>query len=274
MAGADLMSLYLEQTGSGQRDILLIHGWASSGRMWDGISTALAADFRFHALDLAGFGQSPAPVNPPTIADHLAAVIATCDAQQIRPHAVFAHSMGGLIALRLALVRPDLVPVLVLIAPVVTGKFGMQGIGQRLVRLRGADALLRSSESLWALIRHDVLVRLLAQWWHPDSSRAQQIREDFMRMQPAAAIEALIDMAQQDLGAELAQIQPPVLIVVGAQDLTVPPQQGRLAAERLPHATFALIDQARHHPHDEQPAQFLSVVRAFLSDQGLLAAQK
>jgi pimeloyl-ACP methyl ester carboxylesterase len=238
--------------------------------MWDTLSAPLLKHLRFHAPDLAGFGIAPALPVPPTIDDHLACVIETCEQRAIQPRVVIAHSMGGMLALKLALARPDLVPVLVLIAPVVTGRFGLQGIGRQLLQVRGADMLLRASESLWGLIRHDALIRTLAEWWHPDSHRSQQIREDFMRVHPATGIEALISMSQQNLCDDLAQIHAPTLVIVGKQDVTVPPEEGALAAAQIPNARLVTLEGCRHHPHDERPQAFHPILREFLLKQRVL----
>src|SRR5262245_24121570 len=114
--------LYYECTGNGP-DVLLIHGWASSGRMWKRLVHDLSHALRFWSLDLIGFGSST--ISPDalglSIEQHTATVIDFCEQKNIRPKVVMGHSMGGMIALKLALIRPDLVGSLVLASPAVTG---------------------------------------------------------------------------------------------------------------------------------------------------------
>lgn len=103
--------------GSGSPAVILLHGIGSSARVWDKVAAGLkGSPYRVLAIDLLGFGRSPKPVWPYyTVDDHARAVIATMLRHDLkRPVVLVGHSMGSLVAVRVARLRPDLVGHLIL----------------------------------------------------------------------------------------------------------------------------------------------------------------
>jgi pimeloyl-ACP methyl ester carboxylesterase len=97
--------------------IVLLHGIGRTGQVWQHVMELLAPlPLRVVALDLLGFGGSPKPTWPKyDIDDHARAVIASIKAQKLgQPAILVGHSMGCLVAVRVARLRPDLVRHLVL----------------------------------------------------------------------------------------------------------------------------------------------------------------
>ncbi len=102
--------------GSGQL-VVLLHGIGRNGQTWQYLSEALADQpVRIVAFDLLGFGESPKPDwLDYTVDDHVAAVVHSIKRlQPVGPCIIVGHSMGCLIAVRLAAKRPDLVKNLLL----------------------------------------------------------------------------------------------------------------------------------------------------------------
>src|SRR5260221_13191994 len=136
--------------GSGP-DVLLVHGWISSGRMWERLMRHLAPDYRVWAIDLLGFGDSrnADSAHALSIDNHVELVVAFCQALGIAPYAVIGHSMGGAIAVTFALEHPELIDKLVLVSPVVTGRFG--GLRDHFLGSSVGRVLLDISQHLWPL---------------------------------------------------------------------------------------------------------------------------
>ncbi|HSX23622.1 MAG TPA: alpha/beta hydrolase [Candidatus Saccharimonadales bacterium] len=111
------MLLHYTETGQGQ-PIVLLHGMAASTRFWDNLTPSLAANHRVIALDLLGFGRSPKPKQVTYgYETHIASILETLDQLKLAYPAVFVgHSMGSLLALRLAFLHPHKVSKLVLLA--------------------------------------------------------------------------------------------------------------------------------------------------------------
>lgn len=102
--------------GRGQ-PIILLHGIGRTGQTWQHIVELLAArPYRLIAFDLLGFGASPKPDWPDYgIDDHARAVVASIEKSRLgQPAILVGHSMGCLVAVRVARLRPDLVKHLVL----------------------------------------------------------------------------------------------------------------------------------------------------------------
>ncbi len=103
-------------TGVGQ-PVVLLHGIGRTGQTWQHITELLAGKpYRLVAFDLLGFGASPKPAWPPyDVDDHARAIIASIEKLHLdQPAILVGHSMGCLVAVRLARLRPDLVRHLVL----------------------------------------------------------------------------------------------------------------------------------------------------------------
>ena len=103
-------------SGSGQ-PVVLLHGIGRTGQTWQRVTEALGhLPYRLVALDLLGFGESPKPNWPQyNTEDHAQAVIASIERLRTRqPVILVGHSMGCLVSVRVARLRPDLVKHLVL----------------------------------------------------------------------------------------------------------------------------------------------------------------
>jgi cis-3-alkyl-4-acyloxetan-2-one decarboxylase len=102
--------------GQGQ-PVVLLHGIGRVGQTWQYVTELLAGKpYRVVAFDLLGFGASPKPDHLAyTVDDHAKAVIAGIERLQAgQPVVLVGHSMGCLVAVRVARLRPDLVRHLVL----------------------------------------------------------------------------------------------------------------------------------------------------------------
>ncbi|CAN5430851.1 hypothetical protein BH10PAT3_BH10PAT3_0610 [soil metagenome] len=109
------MLLHYTDCGSGD-PIVLLHGIVGSGRYWDKFKTYIVRK-RVITVDLMGFGQSQMPKTVDyTYESHIQSIIETLDYLKVnQPITIVGHSMGALLALRLAVMHPEKVVKLVLI---------------------------------------------------------------------------------------------------------------------------------------------------------------
>lgn len=112
------MILYSEVTGSGQ-PVLLLPGMLATTSFWKEIAKKLSSKFKVISLDFLGFGKSPAPWNLKySVNEHVSSINETLEKDGIsEPLIVVGHSMGALLALELALEKPDMIKKLILISP-------------------------------------------------------------------------------------------------------------------------------------------------------------
>lgn len=262
-----LTDLHYRVTGQGP-DVLLIHGFASSSRMWDRLTAAMP-DARCWAVDLCGFGETLfSPDIHLSLDDHVRSLIGFCHVQGIRPRVVMGHSMGGMLALKLALVRPDLAERLVLSCPVVTGRMTLLRAEQMLVT-RFARAFLRRTRRVWNLFQSNVFAPLVLAPRYVDADCQARIREDVRRARWGVSISALQAIARENLAPVLPTIHQPTLVVIGGRDYTVPPSEGRLAAARMPNAQLVEFARSHHQPLDEETQRFIALARPFVLEPSM-----
>ena len=224
--------------------VVLVHGFTQTGASWSGIADALRADG--HEVLTPELGAGP---DLWAVADELGD--ACGEATYV------GYSMGGRVALHLALARPELVRGLVLLGA--TG--GIDDDAERAAR-RGADeALARSIEADGA---DAFLDRWLAQ---PMFAAVPPERSD-ARCRDAAALAASLRSlgtgTQAPLWDRLAGVEVPVLVLAGERDDKFRALGERLVAS-LPHAELATVAGAGHAAHLEHPEAFLEVLRPWLA---------
>ena len=98
-------------------EVVLVHGLGGSAANWVEVIPELVRRHRVIAVDLPGHAGSPAPARGAGMDDFAAATAGVLDAEGVREALVAGHSFGGLVALRLARSRPELVRGLLLVAP-------------------------------------------------------------------------------------------------------------------------------------------------------------
>ncbi len=235
--------------------VALLHGLFGSARNLGQVHRALAARFRVIAIDLRNHGDSPhaATMDYPAMA---ADVLDTLQAQDALPAGVMGHSMGGKVAMRLALHDPGAVSRLAVadIAPVpYPSHFGgyvaaMRAVPPGLSR-NAADAALAPAID-------DPRIRgFLLHNWRPGVG--WRIALD--------AIEACLPRIE----AWETPVEPPyagpTLFIAGAKSDYILPAYRPAIRAQFPAARFATIKDAGHWLHAEQPAAFIETLAAFFA---------
>lgn len=102
--------------GTGEPPVVLLHGLGSSSEVWSNVVTFIKSSHRVLTFDLVGFGTAPKPSwIDYSVDDHARAVIAALKKQHVKgPIILTGHSMGCLVAVRVARMQPSLVERLVL----------------------------------------------------------------------------------------------------------------------------------------------------------------
>jgi len=244
-------------------DVLLLHGWVSSGRMWQVMMDALDSRFRFWALDLPGFGDSQKPgqgwYSIPNYNRFVGGFMKLLGLQQVD---VIGHSMGGMLALNLAIEHPEKIGRLVAINPVVTGRTHLD------LRLLSKSPLGRPMIKLgrwvWPLATTDWPDWMRLGTDRGRASHSRRIREDWGKATPDSALSSLRAISQYDLTSRLRQVRAPTLVIVGNRDLTAPNSEGRLAVRSISSARLAVLPTG-HLPTDDLPGQTHALVDEFLA---------
>jgi 3-oxoadipate enol-lactonase len=237
--------------------VMLSHSLGSNLHMWDPQLAALEGRFRVLRYDTRGHGASDAPEGAYTLEELVADAAALLDALAIpRVHFV-GLSMGGMIAQGFALSRPERLDRLALCD---TSAF-MPPEAQPIIQDR-IDTARR--EGLAALVDST-----LARWFTADYLRRKGPGVDMIRgilqSSPAAGYIGCTEAIRRlDYLNDLARIQRPTLIVVGAEDPGTPVAAARAIHERIAGSQFVILPSASHLCNIEQAQSFNSALTVFL----------
>ena len=270
-----LSTRYLE-AGNGP-PLVLLHALGESAFDWRWVLRALARTHRVYAPDLPGFGDSAKPTADYSPAFFERFAVGFLDALGLERAAVVGNSLGGLIALRLALSEPARVGALVLVDSAGLGRSVTFALRSLTTPGYGELSIAWSKTPAGAAGRAWAKARLL--FAHPQLAPAGWTAEQYRLAQLPGFLEAALAAlrAQMDPGGQrevlldrLPHLESPTLVVWGALDRVFPSSQGRDAASRLPKGSLALIPECGHMPHVERPDRFVAALDEFFGDRASL----
>jgi 3-oxoadipate enol-lactonase len=241
--------------------VVLLHGLGLDRRMWHGLRPALAgAGFRVIAVDLPGHGAAGRPARPGTawlVADLAAGVLAVLEGAAGGPAVLVGFSLGGAVALEVALAHPGRVSALVLVDT--AAWMGPEAPPIFLERAAaaeadGVEALVAPAVERWftpefVAARPDAVARCVA--WLRDNDALGY----------AAACRAL---ATFDARARLAEVRCPTLVVAADRDQATPVAMAEVLASGIPGAELAVLGPSGHLVTEERPADLERAVLGFL----------
>ena len=238
-------SLFGARHGTGIPQVLALHGWRRTHRDWDPVISGLDAI----ALDLPGFGASPAPPEPWGLEGYAGAVAPVLD-EMADEVVLIGHSFGGSVAVELA-----------------AGQHGhrIKGIvltGTPLIRPQGNGAQPPASFRM-------------ARWLHrhrlfPDA-RMERLRlergsADY-RASQGVMRDTFVKVVNQDVAHRLAELTVPTSLVWGSTDTAAPVDMVEEAHRRLPHSTLVVLPGISHDVPAEAPSELTGAITALLERQ-------
>ena len=253
------VELHVAQAGPADGvPVVLLHGFTDSWFSWSMVIERLPADIRVIVPTQRGHGDSGRPGCCYAIGDFARDVVALLDALDIRRAHVIGHSMGGLVAQRVAIDSPERVNRLVIV---------------------GSAASVRNE----AVIEFNEVVQQLSDPIDPAFIRDFQLATTALPL-PPEFLERVVQesaklparMWREVLGGLLApealhdvsRITAPTLIVWGAQDAFFPRSQQEELVRAIDGARLLVYPDAAHSPTWEIPGRFVDDVMAFLGIGG------
>lgn len=260
----DDAEIYYECAGSGP-PLLLIHGLGSSGDDWAFQRDDFARAHRVILPDLRGSGRSTKPPGPYSISRFAADLWALLDALSITSADLLGFSLGGAVAIEMALLRPSGVRRLVVCNTLAsyrtdTWRKWLEAHAQlACVRLLG----LRRTARL-------VARRMFP---HDDQAPKRQRVVDVVGANPRRpyldTVHALIGWSALE---RLAALRAAVLIIAAEYDYT-PLAEKRAEMRHFPHAQFAVVAGSRHGTPFDAVEDFNAIVLQFLAGGATTAPQ-
>lgn len=255
-----LDDIRLNVTASGPTSgppVVLLHALGTGMGLWDDLLPLLPTGLRVLRIDLRGHGGSDVPAPPYSMGTLIRDVERAMDHFGIKDAVVVGCSLGGLIAQGLAIKRLDLVRAMVLSNSAV--RIGTPDLWSRRAEEVRADGL--EAYAPGAMLR-----MFGAQGQnHPAMPR---VRDMLLATRPDGWIGCAMAIAGTDFYTPTAALTLPTLVIAGARDGTTPPDLVRETADLIRGSQFALIQRAGHLPMVDQPAEFATLLDAFLSRIG------
>jgi pimeloyl-ACP methyl ester carboxylesterase len=237
--------------------LVLVHGFTGSSLDWTDVVEPLARGRRVITLDHRGHGESPNTGDAATYTfDQLVADTSRLvDRLGLERFDLLGHSMGGIVAMRYALRRPDRVRSLILMdtaAGAQAGAADLMRAGIELVRTQGTLALF------------DVIQPFLGTGERADVLRARQ-RTKLEQMDPVAFTELGEELlTYPSILDQLAALDIPTTVIVGENDTGLRAAADALGAT-IPAAALVVVPDAAHSPQDENRDAWLAAVEHHLT---------
>lgn len=277
--------IHWKEFGGSGPTIVLVHGLGGSTINWDAVGGEFARFGRTVALDLPGFGLSPA-LRDWTLDSYFTALCEFIETVGNGPVTLVGNSMGGLISETVAARRPDLVSNLILVSPATPPVAPDPRIHwPTAVRLAAqATPVLGPAISRSYRRRYQPaeLVKLsLGRIAHKPSRIPPELVQNLVsqmevRYQLPWTVEAVPAMARAVAGAWLKRgdfvamirdIQCPTLVVHGAEDPIVSPSAVEWLCSLRSDWELIVMEDTGHTPHLDSPVRFMGTITPWLRDR-------
>jgi pimeloyl-ACP methyl ester carboxylesterase len=266
---ADIRGLRTEYwLGGSGPPVVLVHGLGGAAVNFTELAPLLASRHRVLVPDLPGHGGTEPLARVETIGDLADHVAAVAERERMTPAAVVGYSMGGLVALRLAVAHPDAVARLALVAPA-----GIVSATRRARVWVAVVGVLRPARLVsgfrHSIGRRRVLRRLTFGYWGAADPGALSLEAvlGFLEGPPrhtdvGSAGWALV---RDDPRQDLDRVRCPTMLLWGARDRLVPLTDGFEYARRL-RCPIRTIPAAGHLLVGEDPAACAELLEPFLHE--------
>lgn len=253
-----------------------VHGLAGSAANWTDLATALQQFAPSIAIDLPGWGSSdPAPDGDYSVAAASRWTIAAIEAAADQPVHLVGNSMGGLVSIRVAAERPDLVRTLTLVSPALPGLdtptdadprlalLAVPYLGSRLQQRFSSDAMARARMSAEICFAHPENI--------PEDRLLQQAEEIATRMGYPWALAAFSGSLRSLVAAHLhrrknhpwrlaARLDVPTSIIWGDKDRLVPVKRAARVAAAIRGSALHVLEDVGHTAQMESPVRTAELV--------------
>ncbi|MBI1745234.1 MAG: alpha/beta hydrolase [Acidobacteria bacterium] len=257
---------YLDQ-GEGL-PVVLLHGFCASSYTWREVIEPLSQRFRVIVPDLKGFGLSEKPHGDYRLETQAHLIARMLESLNIQAAMLVGNSMGGAIAMALALDHAECVSGLILVD---SAAFT---ISRRLHILRRLLAIPILSSVVTFLLyysRRGLVRHMLSLCYYDPSKVTDQQRTVYhaplaTQLGGRASIWAGLAFDTTRIVRRASEITQPALLVWGETDRIIPMENARRLSSLLPNARMIVLGQCGHTPQEERPREFLEAILPFLME--------
>lgn len=246
--------------------IVLLHGTSASLHTWEGWVTALKSQRRVISMDLPGFGLTGPMVDGDyRMERYVQFLTALLDKLGVQKAVLAGNSFGGQLAWRMAVAHPERVGQLVLVdaAGYPTPSVSVP-IGFRIAKIPVLNTLMEVT-----LPRNMVEASVRNVYGHPEKVTPELVDRYYDLTLRSGNRAALAKRFSQSPSGEsvdaIATIKVPTLILWGARDRLIPPENGEHFHQDIVGSRLVVFPELGHVPHEEDAAATVAAVSQFLA---------
>lgn len=262
MVQADGIRLHVTETGNPEGPVLVwLHGAGPGASGMDNFSANIDSfpGFRNLVFDFPRYGKSDKPaVKEPLFSYNARQVIAALDTLGVKKATMIGNSMGGGTALRMAVLRPELIERLVLM-----GSAGAIPHGEALTPtlLMMIDALKNGAT------REKIRAIAVNMVYDPSLIKDELIERRYANAIDPETVASAKDtlLAPESVADDLHKITAPTLVIWGREDPVLPLRWAKDLTEKLPNAETRIVPHCGHWVQLEQPEWFNRMLADFLT---------
>ncbi len=245
-------------SGSGERPLLLLHGWGCGIENWLPVIRDFSLIRKVIAVDMPGFGKSPEPsAEGWSVDDYAELMLDFLASLGIDEVDIIAHSFGGRVALKMSDLKPSLIK-----KQVLTGCAGLKPRPSRKARIKSgvfrALALTFDNALTHRVFGKERVIRAR------DKFRAAFSSADYKNASPVMR-RTFLRVIAQDLTDCLEKVTASTLLIWGERDTATPLWMGKKMEETIKDAGLVVFEGEGHFAYLTQYQRFITVCKAFLA---------
>ena len=250
------VNVHYELSGSGEKRVVLLHGWGCDVSLMKPVADFLSRDMTVLCIDFPAHGKSGRPPEPWGVKDFAACTLELLKKLDFLPCSVIAHSFGGRVTIELA--QDDTLFERIIL----TGAAGIkdrpsEASRKRSARYKRLKGLCEKAKAVKVFGKlPDMMEEKLRQKYGSRDYNAldAEMRKTFVQV---------VNYDQTDL---LQHIKQPTLLMWGDQDTETPLWMGQLMEQRIPDAGLVLLEGGSHFAYLEQVGRFNAIAHNFLME--------
>lgn len=263
------MQVHLRDEGprTDPQPIVLLHGTSASLHTWNGWADALKGQRRVIRMDLPGFGLTgPMPDGDYRLTRYVNFVIALLDQLGVQQAVLAGNSFGGNLAWKIAVDHPQRVSKLVLVdAAGYPFDPASMPIGFKIAQIPALRPMMEHT------LPRSMIEASVRNVYGDPSKVTPELVDRYQELTLRAGNRgALVERFRQSPSGEfteqIKQVRQPTLILWGGQDRLIPPDNALHFQRDIAGSRLVMFDALGHVPHEEDPAQTVAAVKAFLAE--------
>ncbi|NLC16631.1 MAG: alpha/beta hydrolase [Clostridiales bacterium] len=228
------------QSGSKEKNILLLHGWGGSLESFQAVFDYFKKNYTVTAIDFCGFGKSPPPPYPFGVEEYAQVVYGFLQAKNIKKTHIIAHSFGGRVAIELAYLYPEVVDKLVLASSA--------GLKRR-----------KTPKYYLNVLRYKLAKKLkkdLSKYGSADYKAAKGVMRD-----------TFVKVVNCDQTKRLKSIKAPTLLIWGQNDIETPLYMAKKMNKLIQDSKLIVIRDTGHFAYRQKSLLFIKHCERFLGEK-------